>query len=134
MFRFASELTEVQLKRATEVDPEREVALVVTIGSGAEETIIAGGRYIAAAHDATTAEVAFLVEEDYQGLGIIRSLGRRRVPVCVVDDERSIGRFSRYTTHAVKVADLRGPAETRGQPVADKGASRRCPAYRRGRK
>ena len=35
---------------------------------------------------------------DYQGLGIVRSLGRRGVPVCVIDDERSIARYSRYTT------------------------------------
>lgn len=49
---------------------------------------------------------------DYQGLGIIRSLGRRGIPVCVVDDEHSIGRFSRYTTHAVKVDDLRDERAT----------------------
>jgi D-aspartate ligase len=55
---------------------------------------------------------AVVIGGDYQGLGIIRSLGRRGIPVCVVDDERSIGRFSRYTTHAVKVADLRDPDRT----------------------
>lgn len=55
---------------------------------------------------------AVVIGGDYQGLGIIRSLGRRGVPVCVVDDERSIGRFSRYTTHAVRVADLHRPDET----------------------
>ena len=43
----------------------------------------------------------------YLGLGIVRSLGRAGVPVCVIDDERSIARFSRYTTHSVRVADLR---------------------------
>jgi hypothetical protein len=31
-----------------------------------------------------------------QGLGIVRSLGRRGVPVCVVDDEFSVSRYSRY--------------------------------------
>jgi len=30
---------------------------------------------------------------DYQGLGIVRSLGRQGIPVCVVDDEYSISRF-----------------------------------------
>jgi D-aspartate ligase len=44
---------------------------------------------------------------DYQGLGIVRSLGRRGIPVCVIDDERSIARHSRYTTHSVKVDSLR---------------------------
>ncbi len=44
---------------------------------------------------------------DYQGLGIVRSLGRRGIPVLVVDDEPSIARFSRFTTDAVRVPDLR---------------------------
>ncbi len=50
---------------------------------------------------------ALVVSGDYQGLGIVRSLGRRGVPVCVVDDEISISRFSKYCTHFVRVADLR---------------------------
>jgi D-aspartate ligase len=44
---------------------------------------------------------------DYQGLGIVRSLGRRGIPVCVVDDEYSISKFSRFATHAVRVSELR---------------------------
>jgi D-aspartate ligase len=43
----------------------------------------------------------------YLGLGIVRSLGHAGVPVCVIDDERSIARFSRYATHSVRVPDLR---------------------------
>jgi len=50
---------------------------------------------------------AVVVGGDYQGLGIVRSLGQQGVPVCVVDDERSISRFSRYASQFVKVADLR---------------------------
>ena len=50
---------------------------------------------------------AVVVGGDYQGLGVVRSLGRRAIPVCVVDDERSIARHSRYTTHAVRVGNLR---------------------------
>ncbi len=53
-----------------------------------------------------------MIGGDYQGLGIIRSLGRRGIPICVIDDEHSIGRFSRYTTHAIKVADLRDADRT----------------------
>jgi predicted ATP-grasp superfamily ATP-dependent carboligase len=52
---------------------------------------------------------AVVVGGDYQGLGIIRSLGRRGIPTCVVDDERSIGRFSRYASHSLQVPDLRDP-------------------------
>src|SRR5271170_7563433 len=49
---------------------------------------------------------AVVVGGDYQGLGIVRSLGRQGIPVCIVDDELSISRYSRYSTKFVKVADL----------------------------
>ena len=49
---------------------------------------------------------------DSQGLGIARSLGAHGVPVCVIDDEHSIARYSRYTTRAVRVPDLRNEART----------------------
>ena len=44
---------------------------------------------------------------DSQGLGIARSLGRHGIPVCVVDDETSISRASRFVRHTVRVRDLR---------------------------
>ena len=50
---------------------------------------------------------ALVVGGDYQGLGIIRSLGRKGIPTCVIDDERSIGRFSRYANYHDRVPDLR---------------------------
>lgn len=50
---------------------------------------------------------AVIVGGDYQGLGIVRSLGRQGIPVCVVDDELSISRFSRYCSKFVKLANLR---------------------------
>jgi D-aspartate ligase len=50
---------------------------------------------------------AIVLGGDFQGLGIVRSLGRRGAPVCVIDDEYSISRFSHYATHAVRVPDLR---------------------------
>jgi len=49
---------------------------------------------------------------DFQGLGIARSLGRHGVPVFIVDDEMSIGRYSRYTTAAIRVPDLRDETKT----------------------
>ncbi|MDQ3728341.1 MAG: ATP-grasp domain-containing protein [Actinomycetota bacterium] len=49
---------------------------------------------------------AIVLGGDYQGLGIVRSLGRHGVPVLVVDDERSISRFSRYASRSVRVSDL----------------------------
>src|ERR1700735_3023353 len=50
---------------------------------------------------------AVVIGGDYQGLGIVRSLGERGIPVCVVDDEYSISRFSRFAKFAVRVRDLR---------------------------
>jgi D-aspartate ligase len=55
---------------------------------------------------------AVVIGGDYQGLGIVRSLGRRGVPVCVVDDEYSISRFSRHATHWVTASDLRDERRT----------------------
>lgn len=60
----------------------------------------------------TSAPGAVVVGGDYQGLGIARSLGRRGVPVCIVDDERSIARFSRYVDRSVRVPALRDEGET----------------------
>ena len=55
---------------------------------------------------------AVIVGGDFHGLGIIRSLGRHGIPLCVVDDEYSIGRFSKYTTFTVRAPDLRKEKET----------------------
>src|SRR5215472_16214624 len=53
---------------------------------------------------------AVVIGGDYQGLGIARSLGRRGIPVCVVDDETSIARASRFVQKVVRVRDLRSEA------------------------
>ena len=50
---------------------------------------------------------AVVLGGDYQGLAITRSLGQRGIPVCVVDDEQSVSRFSRYCTRFVKLASIR---------------------------
>jgi len=55
---------------------------------------------------------AVIVGGDFHGLGIVRSLGRHGVPICIVDDEYSIGRFSRYTTMVVKAPNLRSERQT----------------------
>ena len=55
---------------------------------------------------------AVVLGGDYQGLGIVRSLGRIGVPVIVLDDERSISRFSRYATLSLRVPDLRNASST----------------------
>lgn len=50
---------------------------------------------------------AVVIGGDHPGLGIARSLGRRGIPVCVIDDQFSVSQFSKYVTHAVRVKDLR---------------------------
>lgn len=50
---------------------------------------------------------------DFQGVGVLRSLGRRGVPTFLVDSELSIGRFSRY----------RGGFATCPAPSVDEGSS-----------
>jgi D-aspartate ligase len=55
---------------------------------------------------------AIVIGGDYQGLGIARSLGRRGIRVIVIDDERSIGRHSRYVGAAYRFRDLSGDEQT----------------------
>jgi RimJ/RimL family protein N-acetyltransferase len=72
------ELTDAGLDRIMTIDAAREAALVVTFGEGKDETVIGSGRFVASAGEGSdrTAEVAFVVEEDYQGLGIAGRLLR----------------------------------------------------------
>src|SRR5579872_2177581 len=55
---------------------------------------------------------AVIVGGDFHGLGVARSLGRHGVPVCIIDDEYSIGRFSKYTTLSLRAPRLRNAEET----------------------
>ena len=92
-FQYVKELTDQDLKRATEIDFDQEVALVVTVNPGDEETIIGTGRYIVFEETdvGRNAEVAFIVEEDYQGLGIASRIFR-----CLVQIGRQ-NKVSRFT-------------------------------------
>jgi RimJ/RimL family protein N-acetyltransferase len=78
IFTHKSELSAQELARLTEIDFVSEVALVVTLGDGNTETIIASGRYFAFDGDdgRRRAEVAFTVEEDFHGMGIAGMLLR----------------------------------------------------------
>jgi len=59
-----------------------------------------------------TSAGALVVGGEHPGLGIARSLGRRGIPVYVVDDLYSIAKFSRYTNRVVRVPDLRDEHRT----------------------
>jgi GNAT superfamily N-acetyltransferase len=75
-FSCRNDLSHAEIDHAVNVDFVREVALVVTTETAQGEIIIASGRYIAIDGPSTerSAEVAFVVEEDYQGRGIASRL------------------------------------------------------------
>jgi D-aspartate ligase len=55
---------------------------------------------------------AIIIGGEHPGLGIVRSLGSRGIPICVIDDQHSVSRFSRYVDRFVKVDDLRDDQNT----------------------
>jgi len=55
---------------------------------------------------------ALVVGGDHPGLGVARSLGRRGIPVYVLEDQHSISQFSRYPTKVIRVKDLRDERKT----------------------
>ena len=69
-----SELSGEELRRLTESDGVRDVVLVATVASVDQEIIVGLGRYV---RDGASAEIAFTVEEDYQGRGIASELLRQ---------------------------------------------------------
>ena len=55
---------------------------------------------------------AIVIGGEHPGLGIARSLGRRGIPVCVIDDQHSVSQFSKYVARVVRVKDLRNERST----------------------
>ena len=85
-FGYRNELSEAELEQATNVDFDRVVALVATTGLAQQETIIAGARYATYEPSLKSAEVAFTVEEEYQGLGIATALLNQLVRIARAKD------------------------------------------------
>jgi RimJ/RimL family protein N-acetyltransferase len=71
------------IDRIMHVDPAHEVALVVVIGTPPTHQIIGSCRLVefATGSGRRAAEVAFTVEEDYQGLGIAGELLERLIEI-----------------------------------------------------
>jgi GNAT superfamily N-acetyltransferase len=70
-FSYRKELGEEELRRVTGCDGVSEAVLVATVGSGAQETIVGLGGYV---RIGAAADIAFAVEEDFQGRGIASRL------------------------------------------------------------
>lgn len=77
-FHHKKTLTDAELRAATEIDFEKTVALVATVGEKDEEVIIGVGRYVryGDARSLPSAELSFTVEEDYHGQGLASRLLR----------------------------------------------------------
>jgi RimJ/RimL family protein N-acetyltransferase len=73
-FSYRKEPSEEELRRITGCDGASEVVLVATVGSGEEEGIVALGQYV---RTGAAAEIAFVVEEDFQRQGIASRLLER---------------------------------------------------------
>jgi RimJ/RimL family protein N-acetyltransferase len=91
-FSFRKNFSETELKRLEEADFSRYMLLVATLGSGNDEIIIAGASCVVT--DATgpvpTAELAFMVEEDYQRQGLA---GQMLAAICGLARQRGIARL-----------------------------------------
>jgi RimJ/RimL family protein N-acetyltransferase len=66
------EITEAELRRFREIDFDTHVNLLCTTLRDGREIVIASGIYVRVSED--TAELAFIVEEDYQRHGISKRL------------------------------------------------------------
>jgi RimJ/RimL family protein N-acetyltransferase len=91
-FGYKADVTEAELAHITGVDFQRDVALLVTTGSGADEMVIGGAAYFAVDSGVPhgSAELAFTVEEEYQGQGIASSLMRRLAEIA---RQKGLGQF-----------------------------------------
>ena len=77
-FSYKKELEDGELRRVTECDGVSKAALVATVGSGDREIIVGLGEY---ARRGAAAEIAFAVEEDFQGRGIASRLLQKLVDI-----------------------------------------------------
>lgn len=118
-FHPVNELTADDLRRFTEIDFRDHVGIVLTVGAGRNERVIAVGRYVRVVSGGDSAEVAFTVADDYQSRGaatlllrelvaIARKQGVRKFVGLVLDDNRpmlAVFRRSQLPSQEVPVDD-----------------------------
>jgi GNAT superfamily N-acetyltransferase len=107
-FHRVNELTAEDLRRLTEVDFRDHVCMVLTVGAGSDERLVALGQYVRVVSGGDSAEVAFTVIDDYQGRGaatlllrelvaIARGRGVRRLLALVLNDNRQMLEVFRHS-------------------------------------
>ncbi len=89
-FHAKKRLTDGELKMITEVDFEKVVAFVGTVGSEGSETMVCGARYACHETDGRKAELAFIVADDHQGQGLASMLLQRLAHIA---RERGLAQF-----------------------------------------
>jgi len=89
-FHSVNELTADDLRRLTEIDFRDHVGIVLTVGAGSDERLIAVGRYVRTLPAGDVAEVAFTVADDYQHRGAATLLLRELVAIA---RERGVCKF-----------------------------------------
>jgi ribosomal protein S18 acetylase RimI-like enzyme len=137
-------LTAAELKQLTEVDFENVIALVAVMNEEGADRIVGGGRYlvIGPAGRGQAAEVAFLVDDAHQGLGIgsrifrhLAAIGRAAgiaqfVAEVLPSNEGMLRLFERTGLPVIKTASREAvhviielaPAGKNAQPAGDPGA------------
>lgn len=91
-FTYKNELSDRELARLDTIDFVHEVMLVATVRPEADEIVIGSGRYVEldTTDGVRRAEVAFTVEEDYQGMGVA---GRLLASLVAIARAAGFGRF-----------------------------------------
>ena len=77
-FSYKKDLEEEELRRVTQCDGVSEAVLVAAVGSGDQEAIVGLGSYV---RSGAAADIAFAVEEDFQGRGIASRLLQQLVEI-----------------------------------------------------
>jgi acetyltransferase len=117
-FRFfyqLHELTPAMLARFTQVDYDREMALVAVDAAGAAPAIVGVARYIMSA-DRESAEFAVVVTDAWQGRGVARMLMERLIACAKTRGlQRLEGAVLRSNHNMLKFAEALGFA-TRDSP------------------
>ena len=137
-FHPVTELTDDDLRNLTEVDFRQHVGLVLTVGAGPHECLIASGRYVRVVDDGDTAEVAFTVVDEYQGHGaaplllrelaaIARRCGVRRFVALVLTDNREMLEVFRHSQRPLQESFVDGIRRVviTLDPVSSDGVQRR---------